>query len=569
MAAFDTSNMSLLFFGKEEDYKIMSEETLHDLGLDALARSVTAEPKEQLLILRILAQINPSAEEAVLRQDIFSDLLNLPDKRKELLDLFNRIEYLKDYGSWRKSAEDKPDLWDLLHRMEEINSYITAVEELRKTLSDPAIKAEGLIALKKRIDEIYEEACFYEMKKDIDNIKTASSCIQSLTVGINVNSRFEAESLGLVSVNSKQFKKSNIVGNFADAIASKDRIKDDTEWDGDMHVIPASISDHESAINMLDRQVSAINLMKNPLLMNSSTLSAIPDGDGSISSSLYLSTAASKMTGHIVKKLRNILSKYTDVSIVTISKLIPELIYYIRFAEYIEKKTASGMTFCKPEVSAGDKGPYMNAEGFYNLKLIDAVSAADEIVDNDLVFDKEHMIYLLTGANRGGKTTLTQAVGQLYVLAQGGIFVPAKKFEYSPVDMIFSHFPADEDKTTDLGRLGEECVRFKEIFNEATSDSLILLNETFSTTSFEEGYYIATDAVKALSSRKIRAIYNTHMHKLAVDSQDKDKGISSIVMLTDKGQRSFKAVLMPPEGLSYARDIAEKYGVTYEMLTGG
>ena len=153
--------------------------------------------------------------------------------------------------------------------------------------------------------------------------------------------------------------------------------------------------------------------------------------------------------------------------------------------------------------------------------------------------------------------------------AQGGIFVPAKKFEYSPVDMIFSHFPADEDKTTDLGRLGEECVRFKEIFNEATSDSLILLNETFSTTSFEEGYYIATDAVKALSSRKIRAIYNTHMHKLAVDSQDKGKGISSIVMLTDKGQRSFKAVLMPPEGLSYARDIAEKYGVTYEMLTGG
>ena len=59
------------------------------------------------------------------------------------------------------------------------------------------------------------------------------------------------------------------------------------------------------------------------------------------------------------------------------------------------------------------------------------------------------------------------------------------------------------------------------------------------------------------------------MHKLAVDSQDKEKGISSIVMQTDNGRRSFKAVLMPPEGLSYARDIAEKYGVTYEMLTGG
>jgi hypothetical protein len=569
MAAADTAQMSLLFFGKPDDYKVMSEETLHDLGLDSLAKSVTEEPKEQLLILRILAQMNPSYEEAVLRQDIFNDLLNLPEKRKELLDLFNRIEYLKDYGSWRKSAEDKPDLWDLMHRMEEIHSYIMAVEELRKTLDDPAIKAEGLVSLKKCIDDIYEEACFAAMKKDIENLRTESSCIQSLTVGINVNSRFEAESLGLISVNSKQFKKSNIVGNFADAIASRDRIRDDTEWDGDMRVIPASISDRESSINMLDRQVTAINLMKNPLFMSRSTLSAVPDGDGSISSSLYLANAASKMTGHIVKKLRTVLSRYTDVSIVTISKLIPELIYYIRFAEYIEKQTKAGMTFCKPSVMRSDKGPYMKAEGFYNLKLIDAVKNADEIVANDLVFDKDHMIYLLTGANRGGKTTLTQAAGQLYVLAQGGIYVPAVNFEYTPVDMIFTHFPADEDKTTDLGRLGEECVRFKEIFTEATSESLILLNETFSTTSFEEGYYIATDAVRALTSRNIRVIYNTHMHKLAVDSQDKEKGISSIVMQTDNGKRSFKAVLMPPEGLSYARDIAEKYGVTYEMLTGG
>ena len=57
-------------------------------------------------------------------------------------------------------------------------------------------------------------------------------------------------------------------------------------------------------------------------------------------------------------------------------------------------------------------------------------------------------------------------------------------------------FPADEDKTLDLGRLGEACKRFKAIYEEADSSSLLLMNESFSTTSFEEGYYIAKDSVR-------------------------------------------------------------------------
>lgn len=568
MATVESHNVSLLYIDNQHEFQTMNDETVHNLGLDEFVKDVTSDSKEQQMILRILSLVTHSPEVAGLRQDIFDDILHLPDVRARLLELLNKIEYLKDYGSWRKSAEEKPGLWDLLHRMEEINSYITAVEEMRECLSDPRIKAEGLIALKNYIDTLYNDSCFAEMKKDTADIKADSASIQSLTIGINLNTRFEAESLGLVSVNSKQFKKSNIVGNLADAIAAKDRIKEDAEWDGDMHVIPASIADKESTLNMLDRGATAINMMQNPLIWSKTTLSTIPDGDGSISTSLYLSNAASKMTGHLVKKLRSVLSQYTDVSIANISRLIPELIYYIRFAEYIEKKTSDGIKFCKPEVLEKDGDILTCAQGFYNLKLINAVGKADDIVDNDLTFDKDHMIYLLTGANRGGKTTLTQAVGQLYALAQGGIYVPASKFSYTPVDMIFTHFPADEDKTTDLGRLGEECVRFKEIYNGSTSQSLVLLNETFSTTSFEEGYYIATDAVRALCQKKVRTIYNTHMHKLAADSSDSGKGISSIVMATDNGKRSFKAVLMAPEGSSYAHDIAEKYGVTFEMLTG-
>ncbi len=181
----------------------------------------------------------------------------------------------------------------------------------------------------------------------------------------------------------------------------------------------------------------------------------------------------------------------------------------------------------------------MCAKAFYNLKLAAAVSDKSQtIVSNDLKFDGQHLVYVLTGANRGGKTTVTQAVGLLFALAQGGIFVPAETFSFHPVDSIYTHFPADEDKTMDLGRLGEECRRFREIYADSTKNSLLLLNETFSTTSFEEGYFIAKDAVRAVS----------------------------LIVRADVGNRLFQIAIAPPEGMSYAEDIARKYGVTYEML---
>ena len=63
------------------------------------------------------------------------------------------------------------------------------------------------------------------------------------------------------------------------------------------------------------------------------------------------------------------------------------------------------------------------------------------------------------------------------------------------------------------------------------------------------------------------------MHKLGDDvnelnNENSDAKASSLVMRSDDGKRSFRLEIAPPEGMSYARDIAEKYGVTYEMLTG-
>lgn len=557
--------ISLLYPASGACYKTMSDTTVHDLGIDTITALITNEPKDQQMIIRVLSGMTSDESVARYRQEVFDDIFNMPDMRNNLLELMNQIDYLKDYGTWRKNAEEKPGLWDLMHRLDELKTFITCVESLHDCLSDSGIKSRGLKDLLAYIDTLYTDANFASMKKDIENISVDANSIRSVTIGINVNSRFEAESLGLISVNAKPFKKSGIVSSFADAVAAKDKLNEDTKWDGDLRYEPADTPGAEGALDKINSTLTdAINYTS--IIGNKSSLAKIPEGDGTSNSTFYLSNIATRMMSHLVKKLRSVLSAYSDISIVTISKLIPELTYYINFSEFISKAKTKGMHFCKAEPAGSADGvSIMNAKGFYNLKLASSLVSSDEVVDNDLVFDKDHVVYLLTGANRGGKTTLTQAVGLLFALAQGGIYVPADSFTYSPVDMIFTHFPADEDKTMDLGRLGEECVRFKEIYNGSTSESLLLLNESFSTTSFEEGYYIAVDAVKALRLKGCRTVFNTHMHKLAENPAELN--ISSIVMSSDEGKRLYKVVEKAPEGSSYAHDIAAKYGVTYEMLT--
>ena len=562
--------ISLLNPDNDAVYKTVSETTLHDLGIDALCKVITEDAKEEQMIMRVMGKMTSDIETAGYRQDVFDDILTLPAVREKLLELMNQIDYLKDYGTWRKNADEKPGLWDLMHRLDELDTYITCIEAMRECLSDSGIRSDGLKALLKYVDDLYNDNHYEALKKDISELKVDASNIQSMTIGININPRFEVESLGLVSVNAKPFKKSGVIGNFADAIAaSKDRINKDAEWDGDMHYYPAEPADQEGFMDRLDKQAMMMAKYSNPLIGSGDSIAKVPDGDGSSNTSFYLSNIATKLTAHIVKKLKNTLSAYSEVSMVTLSKLIPELLYYIRFAEFIEKTREKGYYFCKPRIASSGSDFTMNAECFYNIRLATTVDDPKTIVDNDLKFDKSHRVFMLTGANRGGKTTLTQAVGLLFALAQGGLYVPCRQFEYTPVDMIFTHYPADEDKTTDLGRLGEECVRFKDIFGNATSESLILLNESFSTTSFEEGYYIAEDAVKAICHKNVRTIYNTHMHKLAAELTGFDGKVSSIVMESEGGNRCFKVSEMAPEGSSHASDIARKYGVTYDMLVEG
>lgn len=220
--------------GTDTAYRRLPDHVLHDLGLEAFCEAVSSDARERRLITNVLSQITDDANVAAYRRQIFADILRLPELRKTMMQLFDKIQFMKDFSTMHKTSDEELGLWHLFHRLDELDDYIKIVEAMRDCLSDERIQSEGLTALRNYINGLYGDACFAEMKTDIAALKMKTSDVQSVTLGINVNERFEAVSIGLVSVNKKPFKKSGIVSNFADAIANKDRIQDTSDWDGDL-----------------------------------------------------------------------------------------------------------------------------------------------------------------------------------------------------------------------------------------------------------------------------------------------------------------------------------------------
>jgi DNA mismatch repair ATPase MutS len=196
------------------------------------------------------------------------------------------------------------------------------------------------------------------------------------------------------------------------------------------------------------------------------------------------------------------------------------------------------------------------------------------MIENDFDFDGEGIFYDLSGPNRGGKSVITCAVGLTFALAQLGLMVPAESALISPVDAIFTHFPTGSEDTIDKGRLGEECARLDEIFGKVTENSLVLLDESLSSTGSFEGAYIASEVLSGFSMVRCRGIFSTHLHELSamlgdINSKCIAEGgckIDTLVAGMEDGQRSFKIKRAKPDGKSYAKDIADKYGISLEHI---
>ena len=542
-------------------YRTLTKEAVNDLSIDFLCEALTKDTYERNSIKQLLINITDDEEVIKYRCDVFDDFLRFPQLRADLSALLEQLDDLRELERFHNDTEAS-SMWQLINRLREMGGYVDYVTQIKTTLESIDIKSEGLLQLKSRVQAIYNDSGFPELRKDIEETLAKARRFKSITLGVNLDELLRPKTVGVISLNDKEFTDSGILKRFTKFTNRESELHHGNDVSGFVSFHPANPSTSSFGFGKL--------VMGAQGDVNQVFRSEITGADP-------LSDALKKVVTDILRRtvieIKSMLHKYVIIDGYSFISLMPEIIFYIRFAEFCDKIKEKNLPLCKAQVTDREERSCFISD-IYNIKLaVKAVSGEEvDIVTNEFSFDDNGRIYILTGPNRGGKTTITQAVGLAFLLAQNGIYVPASSMKFSPCDNIFTHFPADENDTVDLGRLGEESKRLSEIFSVATRYSLILLNESLATTNVAEGLYIAKDVVKAMRYLSVRSVFNTHMHDLArnLDEVNRDiegeSVIASMVTGVENGRRSFKVFIAPPQGVSYARDIAEKYGVTFDKI---
>jgi DNA mismatch repair ATPase MutS len=238
--------------------------------------------------------------------------------------------------------------------------------------------------------------------------------------------------------------------------------------------------------------------------------------------------------------------------------------FYIAYLQYINKLKQTGLNFCYPQMADNCKSIYAY-ESFDLALAIKCTSKNQPIICNDFYLKNNERIFVVSGPNQGGKTTFARTFGQLHYLAGIGCPVPGKKARLFLFDNLFTHFERAENSKTLSGKLQDDLLRIHDIFEQSTENSIIIMNEIFTSTTLNDAVFLSTRVMDKIIKLDSLCVWVTFIDELA----DMGEKVVSMVSMTDPenpAKRTFKIVRQAPDGCSYAISIAKKYCLTYNCL---
>ena len=497
----------------------LSEETVKDIALYEVIEHMSSDAEERKFLKKIMTALPVDPKDIIFRQQVLKDLIDNEELCHSMKQVLEKIQVLKHFGGIKKAASNRDTtLYTLLETLRELVVYVDVIEELDKLLSENKIGSDGLTALRDYIHQVITDEKFSVAKSDIQKMHEDLSNVRGAVIGINFTPELDIENVTAIEF-------------VPHGIRSKYTLAD---------------------VALLSKASNPFNKYKaqDPLL----------------------AAITPKMEKHLKMhffEIKRTLSKYVDYDNRFLIEMYEGLSFYIRSAELGRKLKSKGYEISFPEITDASEST-LDLKGFYNIRL--AFFGENNIVKNDFAFTKDEHIFILTGPNRGGKTIVEQGLGLISAMMSLGMFVTASSCKGLPFMNILTHFPIDENLTINYGRLGEEAKRIKEIVKAAEKDTLILFNETFSTTSASDGLYLSKDLIRVLKEKGASVIFNTHIHDLAKEIPEMNKwdgqgNIVSLVMERKDDKNTFILKRAEPDSSSYARDIALKYGITYEQMT--
>jgi len=257
-----------------------------------------------------------------------------------------------------------------------------------------------------------------------------------------------------------------------------------------------------------------------------------------------------------INLVANALAQSNDHIISFFSMLRLELAFYIGCLNLHGQLVQKGAPLVFPTpMETTSHG--LSFKGVYDAAL--TLTLNRRISGNDLSADGTDLI-IITGANNGGKSTFLRSLGVAQLLMQCGMFVPAMAFCASPCSGLFTHYKRKEDPLMRSGKLDEEMSRMSEIVDSLKQNSMVLFNESFSSTNEREGSEIARLITSALLERKIRIVFITHFFDFAHGLFA--KGMATALFLRAEreaeGVRTFKLIQGQPLQTSFGADLYQE-----------
>jgi DNA mismatch repair ATPase MutS len=277
--------------------------------------------------------------------------------------------------------------------------------------------------------------------------------------------------------------------------------------------------------------------------------------------------ALSELENRGINLAANALGQSTDHILSFFKMLRTELGFYMGCLNLHERLAQKGEPMCFPVPMPSHQRGH-SFRGLYDVCL--TLNMEQRVVGNEGNADHRNLV-IVTGANRGGKSTFLRSVGLSQLMMQCGMFVPAESLRANICDRLFTHYKREEDTTMQSGKFDEELSRMSDIIGQLTPNSMVLFNESFAATNDREGSEIAGQIVKALLEKGIKVFFVTHLYEFA-HGMYVQKTRNALFLRAERqedGTRTFKLIEGEPLQTSYGEDLYKRiFGTEDEILAG-
>ena len=519
-----------------EKYYYDTESIIQDLGLDSLFLAASKEviyeddavkklADEDTFIRETLhkAMMVPliTAEEITFRQDVIRDCLKNPDLIRWLYSISTAVKGTRDDQSsgLDRSRQGSP-IQSLVNEIKRLRKYMDALAAIRDTMMRQSeLASKGMSMFRGELLTSFSLEREANIRKLLDDVTFFTDRI-------------------------------SVKDEYRDKLVRPRVVLECTLEDG-LKLGPMKVQEVSSEYSKFYKRGGTrekIQRFKE---------SRIPDSFLTIEDPRILGQTHQlefELVNHLVKKLKN----FSDEFRTFFDQLKYQTAFYVGVIQMVQHIERFEMEYCFPEVC--DRHDLI----FEDLKeFVMAIEQRVPVVGNTSALIQKDLL-IVTGANQGGKSTFLRSIGIALVMMQCGMPVTAHSFKSGIFPNIFVHFTRREDSAMNSGRLDEELKRMNDIIEHIEEPSLIMLNESFATTTEREGAVIAYNIIRALKEAGVRILTVTHLLSFAerVYKETKDDPDSGVAFLSAErrqdGTRTYHMIPSEPTFTSFGLDLYEK-----------